>query len=230
MDFIDDDDEEEICIYSPNYGYNFINSFYFDDHTLLGKEYLKYKPAKIVFWTSEIGEITGIQTWFRNIVNNNYINSGENKGLNSKYKHIFKIEPNEYLTNCRLWMNNKAICKIYLETNLGKNFKIGNVDDEGKEIYINYLKHGNNIIISFLGSYNKLLESFGLHIIEKKEFMKIMFIGFFELKKILKNEEKRNEYMERFNKKEFEYEEEAIFRTCLLPNGPFNEVIKYCIF
>ena len=227
MDF-SDDDEEGVCIYSPKYGYNFNDSIYFDDHFLLGSEYLKYKPEKIIFWTNILGEITGIQTWFRNIVNNNYINSGENKGLLSKYKHVFKIEPKEYLISCKLWVNEKSVCKIYLKTNLGKEFEIG--ISEGNEIPIDYLRHGNKIIISFLGSYNKLLESFGLHVVEKKDFMKVLFTGYFELKKIFKNENKRKEYLDKLEKKEFEFEDEAVLRTCLLPNGPFNEIMKYCIF
>ena len=227
MDF-SDDDEKDVCIYSPKYGYNFNDSIYFDDHSLLGSEYLKYKPEKIIFWTNFIGEITGIQTWFRNIVNNNYINSGENKGLFSNYKHIFKIEPKEYLINCKLWVNEKSVCKIYLKTSLGNEFEIG--INEGNEVPIDYLRHGNKIIISFLGSYNNILESFGLNVVEKKEFMKVLFTGYFELKKLLKNEHKRKEYLDKVEKKEFEFEDEAILRTCLLPNGPFNEVMKYCIF
>lgn len=227
MDFTDEE-EEQVCIYTPKYGFNSYNSISFDDHSILGVDYLKYKPEKIIFWTSELGVITGIQTWYRNIINNNYINSGENKGLDSKYKNEFNLKPNEYLTNCKIMATEENIAKINLETNLGQNFDIG--FDDGNEIPINYFKYGNKIIISFMGNFNKCLESFGFHIIENKEYMKVMFTGYFELKKKLKDEAKRKEYILKMNNKEYEYEEEAILRTCMLPNGPFNGIMKYCVF
>ena len=230
MDF-SDDDKDEICYYSPKYGFNSIDSIHFDDHSILGSNYLQYKPEKIVFWTSELGIITGLQTWFRNIIDNNYVNSGENKGLNSKYRHIFSIKPKEYLTECKIRLADLAtpyINSIYLKTNTGRNFEIG--INEGIEISIDYLKYGNKIIISFLGSYNRVLESFGFHAIDKKDYMKVIFSGFFELKKILKNEKRKEELFERLKGKEFSYEDEAVLRTCLLPTLPLNEILKYLIF
>ena len=228
MEYTDDDDEEQICIYSPKYGFFSNDSISFDDHSILGSNYLQYKPEKIIFYTNETAIITGIQTWFRNVVNNNYINSGDNKGLGSKYKHIFIVKPKEYLSQCRIWGSKNNISKIYLETNLGNKFEIG--INEGNEIPINSLNYGNKIIISFFGSYNKYLETFGFHIVEKKEYMKVMFTGYFELKKMLKNEDKRNFFIDLINKKELGVEDEAILRTCLLPNTPFNEIMKFCVF
>ena len=75
MDFNDEDNEEnQICFYTPKYGLYSLNSIQFDDHSILGSKYLQYKPEKIIFWTSELGVITGIQTWFRSIIDNNYSN------------------------------------------------------------------------------------------------------------------------------------------------------------
>ena len=227
MDF-SDEDNDEICFYTPKYGFNSFNSISFDDHSILGSNYLYYKPEKIIFWTNDKGEITGIQTWFRNIVDNNYINTGENKGLLSTIRHIFNIKPKEYLINCRIWKKKKRVNKIYLETNQANAFEIG--IDEGEEISIDYMKYGENkIIISFSGSYNKYLESFGLHIVDKREFLKVMYFGYFELNKILKNNKKREEFLEKIKNNEFSYEEEAIVRTCLLPIAIFSSVMKYCI-
>ena len=228
MDFQDEDEEKQVCFYTPKYGYNSLYSTGFDDHSLLGSNFLQFRPDKIIFWTSEFGIISGIQTWFRNIINNNYIHSGEHKGLNSKYKHIFNINAKDYLIKCRIWKENDYISKIYLETNQGKTFEIG--INEGNEIPIDCLNYGNKIIISFLGNYKNNLESLGLHLVEKKDYMRVMFTGYFELKKALKNEKKRENYLNKINKKQYGFEEEAILRTCMLPNNPFNEVMKYCIF
>ena len=227
MDFTDDD-EKQVCEYTPKYGFNSYNSVSFDDHIILGQDYIRYKPEKIIFWTSQLGVITGIQTWYRNIINNNYIHSGENKGLDSKYKHEFNLKPNEYLTNCEIMATEENIAKINLKTNLGQSFEIGIT--EGKQIPLDYLGYGNKIIISFMGNFNKCLESFGLHIIDYKEYMKVMFIGYYELKKKLKDDEKRKEYLLKMNNKEYEFEDKVILRTCMLPNGPFNEIMKYCVF
>ena len=227
MDYVDDD-KPQICFYTPKYGINTSTSVPFDDHSILGSKFLQYKPEKIIFWTDESGLITGIQTWFRSIIDNNLINSGENKGSNSKYKHIFNINPKEYLVKARIWTSTKGVNKIFLKTNLGSEFEIG--IDEGNEMPIEYFNYGNKIIISFLGSYNKYLESLGFHIIEKREYLQVMFTGYFELKKVLNNKQKRINYIEKMNKKNFTYEEEAILRTCLLPNAPFNGIMKYCIF
>ena len=81
-----------------------------------------------------------------------------------------------------------------------------------------------------MGSYKKSIESFGLHIVEKREYMKVMFTGYFELKKILKNEKKREAFIQKLDNKEYSYEDEAIIRTCLLPTSPFTQVMKYCVF
>ena len=229
MDFSDDDDEkEQVCFYTPKFGYNSIYSIEFDDHSIMGSNYLIYKPDKIIFWTSELGIITGIQTWFRNMIDNNFIHSGENKGSNSMYKHIFNINTKEYLIKFRIWKEKEYINKIYLETNQGNSFEIG--INGGFEIPIESLKYGNKIIISFFGNYKNNLESIGLHLIDKKDYMRVMFIGYFELKKILKNEKKRENYLNKINKKEFGFEEEAIIRACMLPNNQFNAIMKYCVF
>ena len=228
MDF-NDDDEEEICFYTPKYGINYLDSIQFDDHALFGSRYLQYKPERIEFWTDDLGRITGIKTWFRSIVDSNIVNSGDNKGSDSKNRHIFEINPNEYLSKCRIWkLDNGPITQIKLETNKGSDFQIG--INEGDEVPIEEFNHGNKIIVSFMGSYKKSIESFGFHIVEKKEYMKVMFTGYFELKKILKNEKKKETFIQKLNSKEYSYEDEAIIRTCLLPTSPFTQVMKYCVF
>lgn len=227
MDF-NDDDEEDICFYTPKYGINYLDSIQFDDHTLFGTKYLQYKPEKIEFWTDEYGKITGIKTWFRSIVDGNIVNSGDNKGLDSKYKHTFEINSNEYLSLCRIWkIDNGPITQIMLQTNKGSQFQVG--INEGEEIPIEEFNYGNKIIVSFMGNYKKSIESFGMHLVEKRDYMKAMFTGYFELKKILKKEQKRKEYIQKLNNKEYSYEDEAIIRTCLLPTSPFSVVMKYCV-
>ena len=91
------------------------------------------------------------------------------------------------------------------------------------------LTDGKKIIISFFGSYDKLLESFGLHLMEKKEYMKVLFTGYFELKAKLKKDKYREEIMKQKEAKKFTLQEETIIRTCQLPSVPFSVIMKFCV-
>ena len=223
----EDEDEQEKCIYTAKYGKINPTSTQFDDHSLLGSTYYQYKPEKIIFWTDQSKKITGIQTWFKNAVDNNSINSGENKGSNSMDKFEFNINPNEYLVDCQIWCKDTSINGIYLKTNKDNDFFVG--DKNGNQMDIQHLKDGKKIIISFFGSYDGYLESFGLHLMEKKEYMKVLFTGYFELKAKLRKEKYKNEINEKIKNKKFTFQEETIIKTCLLPSVPFNEVMKFCV-
>ena len=225
--FVDEEEEDEKCIYTAKYGKVNLNSTQFDDHSLLGSNYYQYKPEKILFWTNQQKKIAGIQTWFKNAIDNNSINSGENKGSESEDLHQFDINPNEYLVNCEIWDGNGFINGIYLKTNKGTEFFVG--EKNGNKMDIEQLKDGKKIIISFFGSYANVLESFGLHLMEKKEYMKVLFTGYFELKAKLKKEKYREEIEEKMKNKKFTFQEETIIRTCKLPSAPFNEVMKFCV-
>ena len=228
--YVDDSDEEDKCIYTPKYGQINPTSNQFDDHSLLGAVYYQYKIEKIIFWTDQNKNIAGIQTWFKNAIDSNSINSGENKGSLSLDLHEFVINSNEYLVESEIWTSSEktgGIKGIYLRTNKGSDFLVG--DRKGNKMDIESIKDGNKIIISFFGSYDKYMESFGLHLMEKKEYMKVLFTGYFELKAKLKKEKYKQEILEKMKNKKFNFQEEAIIKTCLLPSAPFNVVMKFCV-
>ena len=223
----EEEEDEEKCIYTPKYGNVLINSTHFDDHSLLGANYYQYKIEKILFWTNSEKKLAGIQTWFKNAVDNNSINSGENKGSNSLDLHEFEIGANEYLVNCEIWDGSGNINGISLKTNRGSSFFVG--QKQGNKMDIPGLTDGKKIIISFFGSYDKLLESFGLHLMEKKEYMKVLFTGYFELKAKLKKDKYREEIMKQKEAKKFTLQEETIIRTCQLPSVPFSVIMNFCV-
>ena len=70
--------------------------------------------------------------------------------------------------------------------------------------------NGNNIIMSFIGNYSDYLTSLGLLYIEKNKYLEILFIGYFELKALLKKEEKKNEILEKAKNGEFENEDNVM--------------------
>ncbi len=140
--------------------------------------------------------------------------------------NIYKIKPTEYLINFRIWIGEDVIYKIILKTNKGNEFEVGT--DKGTEINIEEL-NGNNIIMSFMGNYNNYLTSLGLFYVEREKYLEILFAGYFQLKALLRKEKKRKEILEKLEKGEYKKEDIALIKTCLLPNNPFNGIIKYCI-
>ena len=83
--------------------------------------------------------------------------------------------------------------------------------------------------MSFIGNYYYYLTALGLLYIEKKKYLEILFAGYFQLKALLRKEEKRNEILNKVKKGEYKTEDVALIKTCLLPDNPFNGIIKYCI-
>ena len=155
------------------------------------------------------------------------LNSGENKGSLSSDFQEFVINTNEYLTDCEIWVGDGFISGVLLRTNKGIEFFVG--EKKGDKMDIPRLADKKMIIVSFFGSYNQYLESFGLHLMHNKDYMKVLFTGYFELKAKLKKEKYKEEIMEKMKQKKFDFQEETIIKTCLLPSTPFNEVMKFCV-
>ena len=224
-----EDEEEEKCIYTAKYGNIPLKSKNFDDHSLLGEEYYQYKPCRILIWTNSKKRITGIQTFFKNIIDSATINSGENKGSESIEFNEFVINPNEYLKECEIWNDDKSITYIYLKTNKDTLFSVGNKIGNRHEIKQSTDRKKEKIIISFFGSYDKVMNGFGLHLLDKSEYLRILFTGYFELKYKLKREQYREQILEKMKNKKFTFQEETIIKTCLLPDVTFNAIMSFCI-
>ena len=227
-----EDEEEDNCIYTPKYGYCPLNSKTFDDHPLLGEEYYKYKPERIKIWTSSKGKISGIQTFFKNIIDSDTINSGENKGSDSLDFTEFIINTNEYLNNCEIWEDNDSITCIVLMTNKGSTFSVGK--KKGHKRLINHLieskkRKKEKIIISFFGNYDTIMNGFGLHLMDKNQYLGILLTGYFELKYKLQKKEYKEHILNEMENKKFDKQEETIIKTCLMPSAPFNYIMKFCI-
>jgi hypothetical protein len=221
--------EKRILQYVSKRGSIFINDNTFDHNKEIGENYIYYKPEKIIIWTGEKNEdnvLAGIEIWYRNILNGTTKKCKESCGKKQKDKYSYIIKPTEYLVKFRIWIGDDVIYKINFKTNKGNEFEVG--ENKGEEIYIDEL-NGNNIIMSFMGNYNNYLTSLGLLYIEKKKYLQILFAGYFQLKALLRKEEKRNELLEKAKNGEYKKEDLALIKACLLPDNPFNGIIKYCI-
>ena len=221
--------EKQRLIQINKYGSIFLNDQFFNHNEEIGEHYLYYKPEEITIYIGKKNDddvLSGIEILYRNILN------GSKKKCNKGVGHIIKgyskfiIKPTEYLNNFRIWIGDDVIYKVSLKTNKGKEFEIG--ENKGEEIKIDNLD-GNNIIMSFCGNYNNYLTSLGIITIEKGKYMQILFTGYFELKALLKKEDKRKEVIKNIEKGIYKQDDLALIKTCLLPDNPFNGIIKYCI-
>jgi hypothetical protein len=222
-------EKNKILNYVGKIGSIFINDNTFNHNNEIGKNFLYYKPEKIIIWTGEKGEdnvMAGIEVWYRNIKDGSRLKCKESCGKKKKDKYVYIIKPTEYLVKFRIWIGEDVIYKINLKTNKGNEFEVG--INKGVEIYIDELD-GNKIIMSFIGNFNNYLTSLGLLYIEKKIYLEILFAGYFQLKALLKKKEKRKEILKNIDIGHYKKEDIALIKTCLLPDNPFNGIIKYCI-
>ena len=225
----EEEKKEIILKYISKKGSIHTNDIAFNHNNEIGDKYLYYKPENIVIWTGLKNDekvLAGIEISYRNILDGSKKKCKDSCGLEIKEKSIYIIKPTEYLINFRIWIGDDVIYKIILKTNKGNEFEVGT--EKGTEIFIDELD-GNNIIMSFMGNYNYYLTSLGLLYVEKKRYLEILFAGYFQLKALLRKEKKRKEILEKLEKGEYKKDDIALIKTCLLPDNPFNGIIKYCI-
>ena len=225
----DENNENKVLEYISKIGSIYLNDKTFNHNEELGENNIYYKPEEIIIWTGEKNEenvLAGLEITYRNILDGTRKKCQDGCGNNKKDKYTYIIKPTEYLIKFRIWIRDNFIYKISLKTNKGNEIEIG--DDKGEEIYIDELD-GNNIIMSFNGNYNNYLTAIGLSYIEKKKYLQILFTGYFQLKALLKKEAKRKEILKKVENGEYKKEDVALIKTCLLPDNPFNGIIKYCI-
>ena len=224
----EDKKDNNILVTTYKRGAIFINDKTFNHHKEIGENYIYYKPEKIIIWTGEKDEdniMAGIEIWYRNILDGTRKKCKESGGLKKKDKYVYIIKPTEYLVKFRIWVEDNYIYKLNFKTNKGNEFEVGM--DKGKELLIDELD-GNNIIMSFTGNYNNYLTSLGLFYIEKKKYLEILFAGYFQLKALLRKKDKKIEILKKAENGEYKKEDLTLIKTCLLPDNPFNGIIKYC--
>ena len=220
--------EDEIFHYGGKFGWIYQNSKHFNDKDFLGDNYLYYKIQKIKIWSGKKDSkdiINGIQVWYKNILDGKLVTPGEFKGDEGNDNVVeFEVKPNEYLTDFHSRIDTE-VTQVGFETNKHNNILVGGTQGEDKIINSN---GGENIIVFLYGAYDNLLHALGVGYVNKKDYMKTLFIGFFQLRHKLKKDEA-------FKKKCAEIEstlaesDKVLLRTCLLPDTAFNEIIKFCL-
>ena len=218
----------EIFQYGGKFGWIYQNSKHFNDKDFLGDNYLYYKIQKIKIWSGKKDSkdiINGIQVWYKNILDGKVISPGEFKGDEGNDNvQEFEIKPNEYLTDFHIRIDTE-VTQVGFETNKKNKILVGGTQGEDKIINSN---GGENIIVFLYGAYENVLHSLGVGFVNKKDYMKTLFIGFFQLRhKLKKDETFKKTWIEK--EKELKEDDQVLLRTCLLPDTAFNEIIKFCL-
>ena len=219
-------DDENLFYYGGKYGWTYQNSKHFDGKDFLGENYLYYKIIKIKIWSGKIDSkdiINGVQVFYKNILDGNIITPGEYKGdegCDNVYE--FEIKSNEYLINFHIRVD-LYVTQVGFETNKGNKILVGGTIGEDKFIVSN---GGDNIILFLYGSYNNCLHTLGVGYINKKDYLKKFYIGYFELYfKLNKDKEFREEWIKKENL--LNENDRILLKVCLFPEDIFEKVIKY---
>ena len=187
------DEDKKLFQYSGKYGWSYQDSTNFLDNDFLGENYLYYKIIKIKIWSGKIDSkdiINGVQVFYKNILDGNIITPGEYKGdegCDNVYE--FEIKANEYLINFHIRFD-IYITQVGFETNKGNKILVGGTIGEDKPILSN---GGDNIILFLYGSYNNCLYALGVGYVNKKNYLKKFYIGYFELYFKLNNDKEFRE-------------------------------------
>ena len=141
---------------------------------------------------------------------------------------IFELKSGEYLTNffLRFSINSKYIYQLGFETNKKRKILKGCEFGEDKKIITNGKE---NIILGTFGYFSEQMDSFGILYVNIKDYIKKYYIGYFELKLILKKNQDFKNKIES-NIKNLSKADKCLFKTSLLPDAVFNEIMKFCIF
>ena len=223
-------ENNKLYVYGGKYGWIYQNSKSFDDIDILGEKYLSYKIEKIKIWSGKKDSkdiINGIQVWYKNLIDGKIITPGEYKGEEGiKNENEIEMDSNEYLTKFHIRIDTE-VTQIGLETNRGNKIFVGGTEGNEKTITFN---DGNNIIIFFYGAYDNYLHCLGVGYINKNDYMKNSYFlfGYFYLRyKLIKDKSFRTEWIEKENT--LDDDDKVLFKTCLLPDRIFHEIIEFLL-
>ena len=228
--------ESDFIKYSGNFGIIDINSKPFDDSKDLGgteDSVLQYLIKSIRIYTGKKDGniiIGGIQLSYRNLKSKELRELPIRKGkieYEDEDIETFELKSGEYLTNFYIRFENDGnyIYQIGFETNKKRKIIKGCEKGEDKCEETN---GGQNIIFGTFGHYNLKLDSCGILYINIKEYLKRFKFGYFELKFLMKKDEKfKKEIESKYDS--LSESDKYLFKICFLPDVTFNEIMKYCI-
>ena len=188
---------------------------------------------KIKLWfgypvNREIKSLLGLQATYQNFITGAKITS-EYHGCEIKEENIetkeLEAKEGDYFSSLNLGFDT-YITHIKFTTKKGESIEFGEVNNETeKKVKLN----AENNVIMFLTGYqtNNGVRALGTSYISLKNFLISRRFIFLCLRHKLKRDFK-NKYRAENEINELPEEMRYVVKTCLLPDVPFNNIIKYC--
>ena len=201
------------------------------EHFSFKKNCLDYRLSKIKFFLGdENGKeiILGLQSFYKNRKNNEEIISEESRNKTIKVINIkdFEIPYNDYICKFYLKRDDDGITQIKLITKKGKIIIVG--EDEGEEVIMDFINDNkNHMIIGFIGAYSNHLDVISASYINFRYYYLLLTIGYFELKKKVKNKLFKKNIEAKYN--QLNESDKALFKASCLRSDLFFSIIKYIL-
>lgn len=217
----------ELLQRTGKFGWIYPDSKHFNESKDLKGEFYNYRVTKVKIWTGLKENkkiVNGIQFFYKNLQDGKEFTLGEHKGdVGLKDTFQIDLEKNEYLVDFHIRID-QEVTQIGFTTNKGKKYLYGGEIGEDK---ITDLGDHNSIIFFPFGCFLNELQSCGVYYVNRKEFMRVYFSGYFELRYLLK---KKPEFKEKCEKLSLDESNKALLRVCSLPDTHFNAIIRFCLY
>ena len=228
---LDEEGNEIITIDStPNYGYVYPDTTYFDDQEFFGESIINYKLCKIKFWIFKqdcLETVGGIQMFYKERKTGEVVSPGVFKGdkeTNQLDKELV-LEPTEYIIDYHVGIGNQ-VSWLEFVTSKKRIFRVGGTEGEEK---ITKLKEKNVIILAGFGGFRDTLHNFGVYFIKKQQYYTVLFSGIFYLRHVLKKDEQfKKNTLDKLST--YDKANQALVKICLLPDISFVAVMRYALF
>lgn len=221
-----EDEEEEIIARGANFGFVPPSTNHFCDVKSLGENPFYYRPTSVrIYMSAQDGSkvLKGTQFFYKNIKTGEEFTPGKHGDVSGEDFEEIKLKNNEYFNKFSVSWGDTKVYQVIFETNKGRNFEIG----EKKGTIMAFDPDGENTkIIGCYGNFTKTLNSLGVDYINLIAYYKKITLGYFELKKLVKNKEK---WKNKQKDLKLDNDEKNLVRICELPDAVFNSILKYCI-
>lgn len=217
---------KDLVQHTGKFGWIYPDSTHFNDFDELGSDFLNYKVERIRVFTGKKENkkiINGIQFFYKNVLTGKEYTPGPHKGeVGMDGQEEIKLGPNEYLVDFHIRID-QEVTQIGFTTNKGNKTLFGGEVGEDKITELGT----NNIIFAPFGCFNNELQSCGVFYYDKKEYLKVSFSGYFQLRFLLKN---KPEFKKKCEEKNYSHPYDVLLRACNLPDTAFNSIIKFCMY
>ena len=202
------------------------DSISYDDFNYFGNSILLFELSKIKCFIKGNKGIIGIELSYKNRENKQDYTTINVRTNDECFEQEFIFKSNESIINIIIFRE-VTLQGFEITTNLKRIYRFGL--DNGEKISLNEFSSGKNMVIGLFAKFeNKIgITALGFYYIDRKLYLMILYYGFLCLRTKLTNNKYYNSIKE--NIKKMDYENQVLFKTCLLPKNEFMGIMKYII-